>query len=119
MVEMQMDELIDPNGAPRPLASAVMDLIARLGEDELRARQELAELDIQTMGITFTVYSDGQNIDRSWPFDIIPRIIEGSEWDRISLGLQQRLVALNRFIDDLYNDQRIIADGVFPADLLD
>lgn len=119
MVETQMDESIDPSGTPRPLASSVMDLIARLGEDELRARQELAELDIQTMGITFTVYSDGQNIDRSWPFDIIPRIIEGSEWDRISLGLQQRLVALNRFIDDLYNDQRIIADGVFPGDLLD
>jgi uncharacterized circularly permuted ATP-grasp superfamily protein len=114
-----MDELLDPSGTPRPVASALMSLIGRIGEDELRARQHLAELDIQTMGITFTVYSDGQNIDRAWPFDIIPRVIDGAEWDRISLGLQQRLVALNRFIDDIYNDQRIIADGVFPAELLD
>jgi uncharacterized circularly permuted ATP-grasp superfamily protein len=71
------------------------------------------------MGITFTVYSDGQNIDRAWPFDIIPRVVDGREWDRISLGLQQRLVALNRFIDDIYNDQNIVADGIFPADLLE
>ncbi|HRE01792.1 MAG TPA: circularly permuted type 2 ATP-grasp protein, partial [Ilumatobacteraceae bacterium] len=62
--------------------------------------------------------SDGQNIDRAWPFDIIPRVIPGAEWDRISAGLAQRLRALNMFIDDLYNDQRVIADGVFPAELL-
>jgi uncharacterized circularly permuted ATP-grasp superfamily protein len=114
-----MDELLDPTGAPRPVAAALMSLIERIGEDELRERQSLAELDILSMGITFTVYSDGQNIDRAWPFDIVPRVIDGREWDRISLGLQQRLVALNRFIDDIYNDQRIIADGVFPGDLLD
>ena len=114
-----MDELIDPSGSPRPVAEALLNLIERIGDEELRERQQLAELDILTMGITFTVYSDGQNIDRAWPFDIIPRVIDGREWDRISLGLQQRLIALNRFIDDLYNDQQIIADGVFPAGLLD
>ena len=71
------------------------------------------------MGITFTVYSDGRGIDRAWPFDVIPRIIEAAEWARVAKGLEQRLVALNRFIDDLYNDQRVIADGVFPRELLD
>ena len=76
-----------------------MNLIERIGDEELRDRQRLAEIDILTMGITFTVYSDGQNIDRAWPFDIIPRVIDGREWDKISLGLQQRLIALNRFID--------------------
>ena len=96
-----------------------MSLIDRMGEEELRERQRLAEVDIMTMGITFTVYSDGQNIDRAWPFDVIPRVIDGSEWDVVSLGLQQRLIAINRFIDDLYNDQQIIADGVFPAELLE
>ena len=114
-----MDELLTSAGVPREHARALMRLIDTMGIDELRERQGLAELDILTMGITFTVYSDGQNIDRAWPFDIIPRVIDGREWDEVSLGLQQRLVALNRFIDDLYNDQRIIADGVFPADLLE
>ncbi|MDJ0769963.1 MAG: circularly permuted type 2 ATP-grasp protein [Ilumatobacter sp.] len=114
-----MDELITPGGEPRPAASALMRLIDSIGEPELRERQQLAELDILTMGITFTVYSEGQNIDRAWPFDIIPRVIPGPEWNQISAGLSQRLRALNMFIDDLYNDQRVIADGVFPAELLD
>ena len=96
-----------------------MSMIDRIGVDELRERQQRAELDILTMGITFTVYSDGQNIDRAWPFDIIPRVIAGDEWDHVTAGLAQRLRALNMFIDDLYNDRRVIADGVFPADLLD
>jgi len=113
-----MDELIAESGAPRPVAAALLQLIDRIGEDELRSRQRIAERDILTMGITFTVYSDGQNIDRAWPFDIIPRVIDGSEWDGIASGLSQRLRAINMFIDDLYNDQRVIADGVFPADLL-
>jgi uncharacterized circularly permuted ATP-grasp superfamily protein len=114
-----MDELIDEAGTPRPVAAALMGLLEQLGTTTLVERQHVAELDILTMGITFTVYSDGQNIDRAWPFDIIPRVIPGAEWDRTSAGLAQRLRALNMFIDDLYNDQRVIADGVFPADLLD
>src|SRR5262245_9531057 len=113
-----MDELLGDDGAPRPVAAALMGLIDSMGIDLLVERQHVAELDILTMGITFTVYSDGQNIDRAWPFDIIPRVIPGAEWDRISAGLAQRLRALNMFIDDLYNDQRVVADGVFPAELL-
>ncbi|TVR26889.1 MAG: circularly permuted type 2 ATP-grasp protein [Ilumatobacter sp.] len=114
-----MDELVTETGAPRPHAAALMEFIHSLERDELLDRQQVAELDILTMGITFTVYSDGANIDRAWPFDIIPRVISGREWSQIERGLVQRLTALNRFIDDLYNDQQVIADGVFPADLLD
>ncbi|HEY3485993.1 MAG TPA: circularly permuted type 2 ATP-grasp protein [Ilumatobacteraceae bacterium] len=114
-----MDELLEDDGSPRPVARELMALIGKLSADELVERQQVAELDILTMGITFTVYSDGANIDRAWPFDIVPRIISGREWSTIERGLIQRLVALNRFIDDVYNEQRIVADGVFPADLLD
>ncbi len=96
-----------------------MATLANLDVEELRERQKAAELDIRTLGITFTVYSDGQHIDRAWPFDVIPRVISGAEWDSVSRGLTQRLVALNRFMDDVYNDQRIIDDGVFPADLIE
>jgi hypothetical protein len=59
------------------------------------------------------VYSEGQNIDRMWPFDIIPRPIPLSEWQRTEAGLKQRLRALNHFIDDIYHEQRIVADGRF------
>src|SRR4029079_2970146 len=113
-----MDELVGDDGMPRPVAAALMSMIDAMGTATLAERQQVAELDILTMGITFTVYSDGQNIDRAWPFDIIPRVIPGTEWARISAGLAQRLRALTMFIDDLYNEQRVIADGVFPTELL-
>lgn len=113
-----MDELLDDDGRPRPIAAELMALLDDLGIDELRERQRVSDLEILTMGITFTVYSDGENIDRAWPFDVVPRIISGTEWETVEHGLKQRLKALNMFIDDVYNERRIIADGVFPADLL-
>ncbi|MEY4229971.1 MAG: hypothetical protein RLZZ362_820 [Actinomycetota bacterium] len=113
------DELVAADGTPRPAARALLEQLAALEHAEVRERQDLAELDILAMGITFTVYSDGRGIDRAWPFDIIPRVIAASEWRRIEAGLEQRLRAINMFIDDLYHEQRIVADGVFPADLLE
>jgi hypothetical protein len=95
-----------------------MELIDALGVTELQARQDDADLDILAMGVTFTVYSDGRGIDRAWPFDVIPRVIDATEWRRIEAGLVQRLAALNQFIDDVYNDQHVVTDGVFPAELL-
>ena len=113
------DELVDLGGSPRPAAAKLVDQLETLGMAELQQRQDLAELDIVGMGITFTVYSDGRGIDRAWPFDIVPRVIGADEWRRTEAGLKQRLRALNMFIDDLYHDQRVVTDGVFPAELLE
>ncbi len=113
------DELLDEQGKARPAAAEVMALIDRIGVEELQGRQAAAASDILAMGITFTVYSEGSNIDRAWPFDVIPRIIEAREWAAVERGLVQRLRALNMFIDDVYNERRVVADGVFPAELLD
>ncbi len=112
------DEMMDPDGNARPACGQLVEHLQQLGLAELQQRQDLAELDIVGMGITFTVYSDGRGIDRSWPFDVIPRVIAASEWHRVEQGLVQRLKAINLFIDDLYHEQRIVRDGVFPADLL-
>ena len=112
------DELIDAQGVPRPPAQTLIDYFSRLDPAELVRRRAAVDAAIMTMGITFTVYSDGANIDRAWPFDIIPRVMSNDEWRRIEVGLKQRLTGLNLFIDDLYNEQRIVKDGVFPAEVL-
>lgn len=112
------DELIGPNGKPRPMASAMCKYLGRMNGQDLAERQTASEMAVVNLGITFTVYSEAGNIDRAWPFDIIPRIMQLSEWRRIEQGLIQRLTALNLFIDDLYNDRRIIADKVFPEEVL-
>ena len=113
------DELVGHDGTPRGAARELCERLSAMGLTELRTRQDRAEIDILAMGITFTVYSDGRGIDRAWPFDVIPRVIAATEWRRIRAGLVQRLTALNMFIDDIYNERRVIADGVFPAELLE
>ncbi|MGO8056550.1 circularly permuted type 2 ATP-grasp protein, partial [Rhizobium leguminosarum] len=62
-------------------------------------------------GITFTVYSDDAGIERIFPFDILPRIITGNEWEQIEAGIKQRLKALNLFLKDVYHEQQIIKEG--------
>jgi uncharacterized circularly permuted ATP-grasp superfamily protein len=115
------DELVDDGGQPRPAAKTVSDYIASLGAEGLRSRQAAATAEIRAEGITFVVSEQSnQNgaIDREWPFDVIPRVIEGGEWARIDRGLAQRLAALNCFIGDLYGAQRVVKDGVLPAEVL-
>lgn len=112
------DELISVAGQSRTAAAALTRYLASLSPKMLDSRQDAAERAIAEMGITFTVYSEGRNIDRAWPFDIIPRTIAAAEWDRIAAGLTQRLTALNLFIDDLYNDQRIIRDSIVPEEII-
>ena len=118
-LDVAYDELIGPDRRPRPAAKPLFDYLSGLDASTLDARRKAVEAAIMTMGITFTVYSDAGNIDRAWPFDIVPRIIPRTEWQRIEAGLKQRLQALNLFITDLYNDQRIVRDGVFPIEVLE
>ncbi|WP_110691865.1 circularly permuted type 2 ATP-grasp protein [Salinicola halophyticus] len=112
------DELLDDNGSPRDAAKPLCDMLSSFTAKELDERKIAAEVAIRTMGITFTVYSEGSTIDRAWPFDIVPRIIPANEWRAVEAGLKQRVDALNLFIDDLYHDQKVIKDGVFPEEVL-
>jgi len=64
------------------------------------------------------VYTDNEGIERIFPFDIIPRIITGVEWEHVEKGIKQRLTALNLFLKDVYNDQQIIKDNIVPAALV-
>jgi len=112
------DELISSPGHPRAAARDLIKYLRTLSDEQIARRQRAAEMAIAEMGITFTVYSEGENIDRSWPLDIIPRVFAAKEWQRIAAGLEQRVTALNLFINDVYNDQRIIKDKVFPRSVL-
>ncbi len=112
------DELISSPGNPRAAARGLTRYLGSMSDQQLARRQRSAELAIEEMGVTFTVYSEGENIDRSWPFDIIPRVLAQREWAQVESGLIQRVTALNLFIEDLYNDQRIVKDKVFPRNVL-
>ena len=112
------DEMFAPDGSPRPAVQMLVEGIESFPEGEFTRRQIAAEHALLRMGITFNVYADEQGIEKIFPFDLIPRIIDASEWEWIERGLKQRIHALNLFIDDVYHDQKILKDGVVPADVV-
>lgn len=112
------DELFAGKGKPRPEATPLIERIHSLSEGELKRRQEAAQIALFKQGVTFSVYGDSEGTERIFPFDIIPRIVAAGEWAKLEAGLKQRIFALNLFIADIYGEQKIIKDGIIPAELI-
>ncbi len=116
---MPYHEFYRDNFEPRNHYRPMWEHIRRTGQNELAAKAHEAQLAMHTDGVTFTVYSnEEEGIERVWPFDLIPRVITAAEWSQIEAGLKQRVRALNLFLKDLYHGQRVIKDGVVPAELI-
>jgi uncharacterized circularly permuted ATP-grasp superfamily protein len=112
------DEMFSAADEPRPHYSKIFHKLAKMVPSQFEERRQHADLSFLLQGITFTVYNDGRGTERLFPFDLIPRIIPNSEWQRINRGLAQRVVALNLFLQDVYGKQRIFADRVIPRALV-
>lgn len=108
------DEMFTPDGTVRPTYAALHDALSGLGLEEFRSRSDSLARSYLDQGITF----DYAGEERPFPIDAIPRVIAAEEWGRVSAGIGQRVRALERFLDDLYNDQQAIADGVIPEELV-
>ncbi len=111
------DEMCD-QGSIRNHYDRLVTSFSQLDLEALQQKDLLAGELFMNQGITFTVYSDNKGIERIFPFDIIPRIITGREWDTVERGIKQRLKALNLFLKDIYNDQQIVKENVIPANLI-
>ncbi|MBD3922657.1 circularly permuted type 2 ATP-grasp protein [Paenibacillus sp. PR3] len=115
------DEMFDQHGKVRPPYGTMMKVLTRMGIDELVTRNGVMQSAMVTQGITFTLYSDtpeDSSLERTIPFDMIPRMIPGEEWQLLEQGLKQRVQALNHFIYDIYHAQNIIKDGLVPRQLI-
>ncbi|SMF24913.1 circularly permuted type 2 ATP-grasp protein [Pseudobacteriovorax antillogorgiicola] len=112
------DELFQENGSPRPGSKPIIDQINALPTGDLKKRQKAAEMHLLQAGITFNVYGSRKGKEKIFPFDIIPRVIQHEEWSILEKGLMQRIHALNLFIDDIYNDCKILKDGVIPKEVI-
>ncbi len=112
------DEMFESPGVPRPHYRALFQTLLDLPAEELRKSQQAAELSFLHQGITFTVYGNSEGTERVFPNDLLPRIIPYAEWRKIESGLTQRIAALNLFLEDIYHNGRILADGVVPKELV-
>lgn len=112
------DELFLAAQMPRAGMSPLINQINDLSKCALSRHQQAAEHALFQLGITFAVKDHHDQTEKIFPFDIIPRIIQAKEWQKIEQGLQQRVQALNCFIDDIYQQQRILKDKIIPTELV-
>src|SRR5258706_5760842 len=121
-VKYQLDEAYDemfvPKGSARTQYNALYQRVLDLTQEELKHRQQEADLSFLHQGITFTVYGREEGTERIFPYDLLPRIITSREWATIERGLTQRITALNLFLRDLYHEGKILNDRVIPREMI-
>ena len=112
------DEMYLDDSKIRSQYDIINSYLGNISPESLHQKEELSKQLFMSQGVTFTVYSDNEGIEKIFPFDIVPRVITAAEWEKIDRGIKQRLKALNLFIKDIYHDQFILKDGIVPADLI-
>lgn len=112
------DEMFEKSNRIRPGYRFLYNYLSKQSVEEINKLKDFSMKFFMNQGITFNLYSEKNSIEKIFPFDIIPRIIKSKDWDIIEKGLIQRITALNLFLKDIYNEQFIIKDRVFPIELV-
>src|SRR5271154_6413069 len=112
------DEMFAEHGGIRPQYQELLQALTSIPRDELQRRKRSADVSFLTQGITFTVYGREEGTERIFPYDLLPRVITSGEWEHIEKGLTQRITALNLFLHDIYNDQRILKEKIIPEEVI-
>ena len=115
---LAFNEMLGSDGSVRAPYTGVSRWLESVNAEQLDRRRAEAELFYRRGGITFAVYGDAQGEERIIPFDIIPRILAGSEWKILAKGLEQRVKALNLYLKDIYSKQESLKAGIVPEELV-
>src|ERR1700761_1747445 len=108
------DEMFAAERELRPHYVPLVEQLTGMPQAEIQRRKQEADLSFLNQGITFMVYGQEEGTERIFPYDLIPRIITAAEWEKVERGLTQRITALNLFLKDIYNEGRILDDGIVP-----
>lgn len=112
------NEMLNPDGSVRVPYSQIHHWVGALGKENVERALREAEGIFRRLGITFAVYGSEEASERLIPFDIIPRVFAAAEWRRLTIGIEQRVRALNAFLHDLYHRQEILRAGRIPKHVI-
>src|SRR5882724_7830145 len=112
------DEMNGADGIVRPAYAEISGWLGEVDAEVLDRRRREAELVFRRIGITFAVYGEAEATERLIPFDVIPRVLSAHEWTTLRAGLEQRVKAINLYINDVYGKREILKAGVVPEDLV-
>ena len=110
------NEMFDANRSVRAHYSAFAEWLAETPPARIAQNRHAADLLFHRVGITFAVYGEASGTERLIPFDIVPHVIPGAQWEFLARGLRQRVRALNRFLHDIYHGQEILKEEIIPAE---
>ncbi|MEC9347631.1 MAG: circularly permuted type 2 ATP-grasp protein [Pseudomonadota bacterium] len=108
-----------PDDSVRPAYQGLSRWLEETPVELFRQKRSEAEFMFRRLGITFAVYGQGGDTERLIPFDIIPRVLTGSEWEALATGLEQRVKAINAFLSDIYGAQEILRAGIIPREIVE
>src|SRR6202522_1953414 len=118
LLDHAYDEMFLGQSDLRRHCELLLEHFTSLPLEELQRRKQAADLSFLNQGITFTVYGREEGTEKIFPYDLVPRIITAAEWSTVELGLTQRITALNLFLKDIYNEGRILDDGIVPREMV-
>ena len=118
LLDHAYDEMFTAAGELRPPYELLFNGFLSLPAGELERRKQAADLSFLNQGITFTVYGRQEGTEKIFPYDLVPRLITAAEWEKVEHGLMQRITALNLFLKDIYNEGRILRDGIVPREIV-
>src|SRR6202171_5294823 len=110
------NEMFDGERTVRAHYEAFAEWLAETPPARIAQNRHAADLLFHRVGITFAVYGEASGTERLIPFDIVPHVIPGEQWELLARGMRQRVKALNRFLHDIYHSQEILKDGKIPAE---
>src|ERR1700683_4241468 len=116
--ESFFDEMVELEKAPQSVAGNITKALLSMPPARLAELGERAEIMFRRMGVTLKRYGEQRGVERIFPFDPIPRVIDAQTWAELEAGLIQRMRALNAFVGDVYGDGAIMKDGIIPRDLV-
>src|ERR1700693_4170805 len=118
LLDHAYDEMFTGLGDLHQHCEPLLEHFSALPSEELQRRKQAADLSFLSQGITFTVYGREEGTEKIFPYDLLPRIITSAEWAMVERGLTQRIMALNLFLKDIYNEGRILDDGIVPREVV-
>ena len=117
-LESSFDEMFDDECNIRPQWKKICENIDRLGIKQLENKQLEIDWKLEDNGVTYNIYNDPEGNNRRWNLDPIPMVIKEEEWEEIEKGLKQRAKLLSLIFKDLYTEQKLIKDGIIPAEIV-
>ncbi|CAN5367163.1 circularly permuted type 2 ATP-grasp protein [soil metagenome] len=116
--QIRLDECFGLEGDVKQYWKRLLANVETLGPTELKNREiELLKL-LQENGVTYNVYGDPSGLNRPWVLDAIPLLISAVDWRVMDRGMKQRAFVLNKMLEDLYGERKLLKEGIIPPELI-